>query len=252
MLLKISLGLAILVGLATLYVTHVQVGGRIENLTSTLAQTEANLQTSQQNERQARNDAQALRGQLEESQRTLTQTTNELNIALTRAAEQQKRADSNATQLREVTAQRNEAQQELSRWQVFGMSIDQIRDSLATLRRVQQERDVFATENEAMSRKVASLQNQLDRFLGTDRPVQLPPGTKGNVVAVDPKYDFVILDIGENQGVLERAQMLVNRDGKLIGKVQITQVEPNRSIANVLQDWKQEGTEIMEGDQVIF
>lgn len=252
MLLKISLGLAILVGLATLYVTHVQVGGRIENLTSTLAQTEANLQTSQQNERQARNDAQALRGQLEESQRALTQTTNELNIALTRAAEQQKRADANATQLREVTAQRNEAQQELSRWQVFGMSIDQIRDSLATLRRVQQERDVFATENEAMSRKVASLQNQLDRFLGTDRPVQLPPGTKGNVVAVDPKYDFVILDIGENQGVLERAQMLVNRDGKLIGKVQITQVEPNRSIANVLQDWKQEGTEIMEGDQVIF
>src|SRR3546814_1545556 len=64
-----------------------------------------------------------------------------------------------------------------------------------------------------------------------------------------PKYDFVVLDIGENQGVLERAQMLVNRDGKLIGKIQITQVEPNRSIANVLQDWKQE--EIMEGDQEI-
>lgn len=250
MLLKISLGLAILVGLATLYVTHVQVGGRIENLSSNLAQTEADLQTSRQNESEARSDAKVLRGQLEETQRAYTQSTNELNTALAQAAEQRQRADNNAAQLREVTAQRNEAQQELTRWEVFGMTIDQIRDQLGTLRRVQQERDVFETENEALSRKVASLQSDLDRFLGTDRPVQLPPGTKGNVVAVDPKYDFVILDIGENQGVLERAQMLVNRDGKLIGKVQITQVEPNRSIANVLQDWKQE--EIMEGDQVIF
>jgi hypothetical protein len=32
--------------------------------------------------------------------------------------------------------------------------------------------------------------------------------------------------------------------------VRITEVEPNRSIANVLQDWKR-GDEIMEGDKVV-
>ena len=69
-------------------------------------------------------------------------------------------------------------------------------------------------------------------------------------MAVDPKYDFVILNIGREQGVLENAKMLVNRDGKLVGRVQITNVEPNRSVANILQEWKQD--ELMEGDQVIF
>ena len=250
MLLKISLGLAILVGLATLYVTHVQVGGKIQNLSNDLATTQANLQTSQQNEREAKNAAKALRTQLEDTQSAFTQATNDLAIVTARADEQQRRADENAMQLREVTAQRNEAQQELVQWRAFGMTIDQIRGALATLREAQSQRDVYLADNQALNRTVNRLENELARYRGDDRPVPLPPGTKGNIVAVDPKYDFVVLDIGENQGVLERAQMLVNRDGKLIGKVQITQVEPNRSIANVLQDWKQD--EIMEGDQVIF
>lgn len=131
------------------------------------------------------------------------------------------------------------------------MSPEQIRGHLARLRQVERERDVYVTENKGLSRELTRVQGELDRYTGTiEKPVLLPPGTKGNIVAVDPKYDFVILDIGEQQGVLPRAQMLVNRDGKLIGKVQITTVEPNRSVANVLPQWKQD--EVMEGDQVLF
>ena len=250
MLLKISLGLAILVGLATLYVTHVQVGGRINLLTSDLATTQANLQQSETDRRKAESNVKTLRGQLEDTQATLTQTGENLTNALMVAEQQRQRADDNAEQLRTVTIQRNEAQQELVQWRAFGMTIDQIRNALGTLRRVQEERDVFESENLALDRKLKSVESRLARLLGEDQPVPLPPGTKGNIVAVDPKYDFVVLDIGENDGVLPYAQMLINRDGKLIGKVQITQVEPDRSIANILQDWKQD--EVMEGDQVIF
>jgi cell shape-determining protein MreC len=78
----------------------------------------------------------------------------------------------------------------------------------------------------------------------------LPAGTKGEIVAVDPKFDFVVLNIGANQGVLPNAKLLVNRNGKLIAKVKITSVEPTRSIANVLSDWKQD--ELSEGDQVFY
>lgn len=250
MLLKISLGLAILIGLATLYVTHVEVGGRINTLTDTLATTEADLQRTRESERQAKADVRSLRGELEVTQRSLTQATNDLQIAMTRAEEQQRRADLNAEQLRQVTAERNEAQQEVNRWRVFGMTPEQIRNQLATLRDITEQRDAFSEENEAFERTVSRLRAELSRYRGIEHEVQLPPGTKGNVVAVDPKYDFVVLDIGENQGVLPYAKMLVNRDGKLIGKVEITQVKPNRSIANVIQDW--ETDQIMEGDQVIF
>ena len=65
-----------------------------------------------------------------------------------------------------------------------------------------------------------------------------------------PKYDFVVLDIGGNQGVLERGVMLVNRGGKLVAKVRIASVTPERSIANILPEWRQ--SEVIEGDQVLY
>jgi flagellar hook-basal body complex protein FliE len=249
MLLKISLGLAILVGLVTLFVTHVQVGGRIQNLTTTLTQTQQDLSASQQSEAQARTETKTVRGQLETTTRAFTQATNDLVQAQFTAEEQRQRADTNAAQLVEVTRQRNEAQQELSQWKVFGMTVDQIRNQLGRLRSVEQERDGLIAENKGFAQDIQRLKGRLARYEDVP-PVMLPPGTKGNVVAVDPKYDFIVIDIGGNQGVLENANMLVNRDGKLIGKVRITQVEPDRSIANVIPEWKQD--DIMEGDQVIF
>jgi hypothetical protein len=51
--------------------------------------------------------------------------------------------------------------------------------------------------------------------------VLLPTGLRGKILAVDPKYDFVVLNIGEDQGAKERGVMMVDRDGKLLGKVRI-------------------------------
>ena len=72
----------------------------------------------------------------------------------------------------------------------------------------------------------------------------------GKVLAVDPKFEFVVLDIGEKEGALENGQMLVNRNGKLVAKIKITDsIQPNRCIANVMPGWKL--GDIMEGDQVL-
>jgi len=69
------------------------------------------------------------------------------------------------------------------------------------------------------------------------------------VLVTDPKWNFVVLNIGEDQGVLERGELLVNRDGKLVAKVIVRSVQKDRSIANVMPGW--ELGEVMEGDQVI-
>ncbi|HEX7862967.1 MAG TPA: hypothetical protein VF773_21730 [Verrucomicrobiae bacterium] len=251
MLLKISLGLAILLGVATIFLTHDRLGGKITDLTTQLNDTQTQLTTSQQNEQKQRADNKTLKASLDDTTRVLGETTNALVQAQSKAVEQQQRADRAAAELNEVAAQRTQAQNELAQWRLFEMTPDQIRTSLTRLRQVERERDTFVVENKALDRKRLDLERQLRRFVGDEVPeVQLPPGTKGNIVAVDPKYDFVILNIGREQGVLENAKMLVNRDGKLVGRVQITNVEPNRSVANILQEWKQD--ELMEGDQVIF
>ena len=69
-------------------------------------------------------------------------------------------------------------------------------------------------------------------------------------MAVDAKWSFVVLDVGTEQGALERGEMLVNRNGKLVAKIRITTVERNRCIANVLPEWS--WSNILEGDQVIY
>ncbi len=251
MLLKISLGLAILLGLATLFVSHTQVGGKITTLTEDLNNTRTTLEQTQASETKFRNESKTLRTQLDDTTRSLGEATNLLVQAQSKAQEQQVRADRATAELTTVTGERNTAQAELSQWRLFEMSPEQIRNNLSRLRQVERERDVYITENQTLTRNKQDLERRLGRYEGDAvKEVELPPGTKGTVVAVDPKYDFVILDIGGNQGVLENAKMLINRDGKLIGKVKITTVEPNRAIANVLPEWKQD--EVMEGDQVLF
>ena len=251
MLLKISLGLAILLGVATIFLTHTQLGGKIQTLETTLATTQTQLTQTQASETKLRGETKALRATVEENNQFINETTNALAQAQAKAVEQQTRADRASQELNTVTAERNTAQNELAQWRLFEMSPEQIRNALARLRQVERERDVYVTENRSLDRERQRLQNELDRYTGQyEKEVELPPGTKGNVVAVDPKYDFVVIDIGEQQGVLPRAKLLVNRDGKLIGKVQITSVDKHRSVANILPEWKQD--EVMEGDQVLF
>jgi septal ring factor EnvC (AmiA/AmiB activator) len=251
MLLKISLGLAILLGVATIFLTHTQLGGKIDQLTTDLQTTTTDLEQSRATEQKQRTDIKALRTQVEDTTRNLGEATNALAQAQAKVEEQQTRADRAMAELNTVTVERNTAQQELSQWRLFEMTPDQIRNQLTRLRQVEREREVFVTENKTQSRKISDLERRLGRYEGDEIPeVQLPPGTKGNIVAVDPKYDFVVLDIGAQQGVLQDAKMMINRDGKLIGKVKITSVEQNRSVANILPEWKQD--EVMEGDQVLF
>jgi hypothetical protein len=82
-----------------------------------------------------------------------------------------------------------------------------------------------------------------------DRPLVLPPDLVGKVLQVDPKWDFVVLNVGADQGALTRAEMLVNRGGRLVAKVKIRRVEKNCCIADVMPGWKL--AEVVEGDQVI-
>jgi len=79
--------------------------------------------------------------------------------------------------------------------------------------------------------------------------VPLPVGLKGKVLVADPKWEFVVLNIGEKDGVLERGELLVSRNGRLVGRVKIQSVQKDRSIANIMNGWNL--SEVLEGDTVI-
>ena len=251
MLLRISLVVAILAGLGGLYIGHFQVAEKIKSIATELDDTKKGLTAAQGAEAKARGEAKKAKEEADKATKTLAETETTLQESRKGYNEQRARADKYFTDWTEASRSLNEARTEVSKFRSTGVAVEQIVELRDTANRVAKERDAFAGENKVLLRSVNQLEAELTRYtLGREVVIKLPPGLKGKILAVDPKYDFVVLDIGGNHGVLENGQMLVNREGKLVGKVRITKVEPNRSIANVLPDWKQ--GDVLEGDQVII
>ena len=154
--------------------------------------------------------------------------------------------------LEKTRADRDTAQQELEQWHLIpgGLKPPQITALIDELAQTKKARDTYVAENKILDNKVNDLNARWDKYFGINAPVILPTGLKGKIVAVDPKFDFVVLDIGRDQGALERGEMMIDRDGKLLGKVRIASVQKDHCIANILPDWKR--GEVTEGDEVMY
>jgi hypothetical protein len=251
MLLRISLIIAIVAGLATLYFGHFRVAERLTSLSSERDQALTAQTTAEGNERKARAEARKAREEEELAKRELADTVSTLEVTASRLAEQEKRGNQLDEALTRTMEERNVAQQTVAAWNLLGLSIDQVRTLREQLYATNQEREALGEENKILMRNVTELRARLDRLVGSEDPeIALPRGLTGTVLAVDPKHNFVVLDIGGNQGLIEEGQLLVNRNGKLVGKVRVTKVTPEQSIANIMPDWQQ--ADVMEGDQVIY
>ncbi|HEY5769677.1 MAG TPA: hypothetical protein VIS71_07525 [Terrimicrobium sp.] len=77
-------------------------------------------------------------------------------------------------------------------------------------------------------------------------------GLEGRILAVNPAWNFVVLSLGDKNGVVSNAELLVKRGTQLIGKVRVTSVEPSTSIADIVANSVPEGATISPGDDVIY
>jgi cell shape-determining protein MreC len=77
-------------------------------------------------------------------------------------------------------------------------------------------------------------------------------GLRGTVLAVNQAYNFVVLNLGARHGVESNAEMLVLRDGALIGKIRISSVEPATAIGDIITNSLARGAQMQPGDNVIY
>jgi len=104
------------------------------------------------------------------------------------------------------------------------------------------------SDAESARGQVAALeQRERDRIAGQSRQ-----GLEGRVIAVNPTWNFVVLNIGDRQGVAAGSSLIVKRGGELVGKLKVSSVEPTTSIADILDLSGKEVTTIQPGDTVIF
>ena len=77
-------------------------------------------------------------------------------------------------------------------------------------------------------------------------------GVHGTVLAYNQAYNFVVLNLGARNGVEPSSEMLVLRDGTLIGKIRISSVEPATAIGDIMTNSLARGVQVQPGDSVIY
>jgi hypothetical protein len=77
-------------------------------------------------------------------------------------------------------------------------------------------------------------------------------GVRGSVLAYNQVYNFVVLNLGARNGVESNTEMLVLREGTLIGKIRISSVEPTTAIGDIIPSSLARGVQVQPGDTVIY
>jgi len=77
------------------------------------------------------------------------------------------------------------------------------------------------------------------------------PGLEGKVVAVNPSWNFVVLNVGDRQGIVMNSTLVVKRGGNSVARLRVTSVEPATSIADIVPGTVPKGTYVQPGDVAI-
>lgn len=250
--LRLALIFALLASIAVVGVSMLVTQPAVTKLSEDLKSTKDTLATTQAAKSKAEADARAAKANSDKIAKELSETKQELETASNEATMQHSRADKLNSELTKVTISKNKAEEEVAKWEATGIRPEAIRQLQVDLKSEKEAKAVANAENKVLNHKINNLEARLDRYEGDGTRVVEMPGLKGTVVAVDPKWNFVLLDTGANQGAKENGVVMVRRGDKLLAKARITRVEADRSYANLLADWTQGGSAVAVGDVVLY
>jgi myosin heavy subunit len=247
--LRICLFAAILFGIAVGALNFTMVKDKITTIRQQREDEKSQKEAAQKDARETHQKLTKTEGELKSTQETLKTTTEERDRAVADAADKAKKLATTTDERDKARKERDDAQAELAAYQGTGLKPEQIVAMNKQYKALEDENKQLAQTAQRRQQQIVKLNNRLSLYEDREYIVPLPAGLKGKVLITDPKWSFVVLNIGQDQGVKEQGELLVNRNGKLVAKVRVRSVQQNRSIANVVQGWQL--GDVMEGDQVI-
>ena len=252
MLLRILLIVTILIGIGAIAVSHFVVRPHIQTIIEARNKNLQDYQTEQKNHTKTRGTLKDTQAKLASTEKALDETKTQLAAATTKANEQEARAKGLETDLNKTKNELAAARADLAAWAALGIPVDQVKAVIAEAKKLRTANEAIEEEKKILALNLKKAEDKIKMLTGgEDAPDPLlPQGLKGRVVVVDPKYDFVVLDIGSSKGVEPRGVLVVSRNSKLVAKVRVASVQADRSIANIIPGWKLD--QVMEGDQVFY
>lgn len=129
-----------------------------------------------------------------------------------------------------------------------------LNDALAAKQKAEAElaesKQIQETQNRKLKDNEAHMA-ALEQYKRDREHIVQRPGVRGRVLAVNPGWNFVVLSIGDKQGLMTDSPMLVMRGGEPIAKVRVTSIENSRSIADVIPGSVRQGITVQPGDSVV-
>jgi outer membrane murein-binding lipoprotein Lpp len=124
----------------------------------------------------------------------------------------------------------------------------QLNDSKAQVAELTQVKETLANKAKDAESRAKDLETQVEHYKNNI----VKNGLEGEVLAVNQGWNFVVLSIGDHQGAVPNAELILKRGDSQIGKVRITSVEPSTSVADIIPGSLARGVRVQPGDRVIF
>ena len=185
--------------------------------------TQVDLENTRQDLENTRAELEKTRGELEDARTQIVQLNDTLR------AKEQEITDKN----RQIGSLEDEKASLQTQLASLNEELGNLRDQVATLE-----------EEKTM------LELLLAKCEGERGQITMEPGTSGKIIYANAEWNFVVIDIGTADGAQVTAEMIVHRGETMIGKIRISAVRENVSIAEVLPDFQTDA--IKEGDHVLF
>jgi hypothetical protein len=248
MLIRISLIVAILAAIGAGVLGYIEVSQKIPALIQQ-RDSEQDLKRTALNELANTNKILvATKKVLVQTQQDLADAQADRDKALAKVETETKLADDLNTKLTQATQDRDDARNQLAAYTTTGLTAEQVSKLNKQYNLALSDIQALNDEKVVMLRTIGRLTNEMAQLVEPDTDVKLPADLKGKIMAVDPKWNFVVVNVGDDRGMLNNAELLVSRDGKLVGKVIVRRVQKDRSIANLVPGWQ--FGEVLEGDSI--
>jgi uncharacterized phage infection (PIP) family protein YhgE len=227
----------------------------IDRLQTNLKGTQDNLRLEQSKLQAANTDLKKTSEDLSASEAKLKETAQTLEGKL---QELSSKSDQLATAQKEVSSQAEEIsalKKSVEEGKLIVAELEKAKaDVLATNEKFQAA-DLDRTE---LAKRVAQLEQDSRKGADSqpkDKPVAAKPdllGLQGKILAVNPGWNFVVLNVGDQQGVLVNASLIVVRGNMPVARLRVTSVERSTSVADVIPSSMARGVSVQPGDAVIF
>ncbi len=216
----------------------------------TLSQTKTQLAGKEKELKTANDNVAAATQRAEQVSSELTSAKAAADAATAKSTELTTKLTTTESQITQLTADVQAKQAEIDQLKAnsgpvqSGPSPEQVakeQEQATLIAKLQGDLDASRTQLESL------VKEQQDRRAG-----QMKKGLQGRILAVNPAWNFVVLNLGDKNGITSNAEMLIKRGNQLIGKVRITSVEPSTSIADIVANSVPSGVAITPGDDVIY